>query len=122
MPTIILLDAKTNLERARFKQREIITHNQKLRADNQALQKELDDLKTKGVPGSTPSNRKVEDLLEELKDSNKFVLIFIWLNCTKIHWVKMTSKVIDITIQELNQLLFFKLCEKVDGNRNSGQF
>ena len=77
MPTIILLDAKTNLERARFKQREIITHNQKLRADNQALQKELDDLKTKGVPGSTPSNRKVEDLLEELKDSNKFVLIFI---------------------------------------------
>ena len=34
-----LTDAKSNLERARYKQREIINNNQQLRADNQALQK-----------------------------------------------------------------------------------
>ena len=68
--TTNLTDAKTNLERARYKQREIIANNQRLRADNQALQKELDELKEKGVPGA-PVDKKVEDLIEELKDSNR---------------------------------------------------
>ncbi|KAL5250504.1 hypothetical protein ACHWQZ_G016293 [Mnemiopsis leidyi] len=65
-----LTDAKTNLERARYKQREIIANNQRLRADNQALQKEIDELKEKGVPGA-PVDKKVEDLIDELKDCNR---------------------------------------------------
>ncbi|XP_063688179.1 myosin-3-like [Bolinopsis microptera] len=65
-----LTDAKTNLERARYKQREIIANNQRLRAGNQALIKELDELKKRGVPGA-PVDKKIEDLIEELKDSNR---------------------------------------------------
>ena len=64
-------DAKTNLERARYKQREIITANQRLRADNQALQKEVDELRD--ASAAAPADRKVGELIQELKDSNRLV-------------------------------------------------
>lgn len=63
-----LTDAKTNLERARWKQREIIMDNQKLRETNQALQKALDDKQA----GAGPSDdRKVKELTDELKEINR---------------------------------------------------
>eukprot|EP00116_Pleurobrachia_bachei_P018050 sb/3478312/ len=60
-----LTDAKTNLERARYKQREIIAANQALRADNQALQRELDELRANQAGPSSrraSTDKKVEEL------------------------------------------------------------